>query len=258
MQQSFRKRHLLAVAACWFGIVISPSAAFACSLVEFQDDGRYVGGSLVEQIARKADTIQIVTVKAKYLVRRTFIEGDWYLQFGDRDVPEGHPEFIDEFVFELAPVETLKIGGDPSGPIYENHPRMAGYDPSVFRRTPEGTAAPGARHPNSLPDWLLDRPGDDGYAFIGAAEGTGLGGGECSSPYVLEVGQTFVALRDSIGRLYPASGAFPLKVDVRFVGGSGRAESLALNMQSLIPVNGPDDPFLSRLRQAVAADGPDR
>lgn len=228
--------------------------AGACSLVSFADNGRYVGGNLVSQVSAKADTIQIVRVTAKHLVRRTYSSGSWYLEFGDLDVPAHMPQFRDEFVFALSVVETLKNETPAGGVIYENSLRIAGYDSSVFGASASDEVEPGGPvpHPNRLPAWLLDRPGDEGYAFIGAAEGAGLGGGECSSPYFLEVGQTFVALRDSIGRLYPASGAFPLTLDAEFATERRRRERLALNMQSLVPISGPDDPFVARVREALA------
>jgi hypothetical protein len=234
--------------ACAVVTASAGGSASACSLVKFEDDGRYVGGDLPTQIATKADTVQIVRVTAKYLVSRTYSQGEWYLRFGDTDVPEGRPEFIDEFVFALEPVETLKAGGDPSDFVYEQHLRVRGFGRELFRRAGADTS-----YPNRLPDWVSDRPGEGGYAFISASEDAGLGGGECSGPYALEVGQILLALRDSIGRLYPASGAFPLKIDAEFLTGQRRQERLTLNMQSLIPINGPDDAFVARLRQALAA-----
>lgn len=248
-------RRLLALAFTASVFAFAQPAA-ACSLVSFRDNGQYVGGDLTAQIAAKADTIQIVTVKTRRLVHRTFTQGEWYLQFGDTDVPEGRPEYTDVFAFELEPVETLKVGGSPVDFLYEKELRIAGYDPGVFGSTPQGESSVPASHPNSLPVWLLERPGDGGYAFIGAAEGSGLGGGECAEPYFLEVGQTLVALRDSLGRLYPADGAFPLPIEAEFRLPNGRANKVTLNMQSLIPINGPDDPFLGRLRLALAASRP--
>lgn len=244
---------LLGLLACAFTLVVAEPAA-ACSLVSYSNNGRYIGGDLASQISTKADTIQIVRVTAKHLVRRTYSRGAWYVDFGDFDVPNDRPEFTDEFVFELSVVETLKDGPRPPEFLYENSPRILGYDRSAFRDLIADASedVDTQSHPNSLPIWLLDRPGDHGYAFIGAAEGSGLGGGECSSPYMLDVGQTLVALRDSMGRLYPAAGAFPLEIDVEFATGQRRNRRFALNMQSLVPVSGPDDPFVGRLRQALA------
>lgn len=238
------------VALAWSALAASGSgSATACSLAKFGDNGRYIGGDLPTQIATNANTIQVVKVTAKYLVRRTYSEGDWYLQSGDTDVPEGYPEYTDEFVFKLEPVETLKAGQPVPDYLQDGDLRIRGFSPAVL---PE-TMPPASRSTiNDLPDWLPDRPGDEGYVFIGASEESGLGGGECARPYVLEVGQTLLALRDSIGRLYPASGAFPLKIETEFLAGR-RRERLTLNMQSLIPINGPEDAFVARLRQALAA-----
>lgn len=234
------------------GAVAAGGTADACSLVSYSDNGRYLGGDLLAQVTAKADTIQIVKVSAKHLVSRTYTDGDWYLRFGDTSVPAGMPDYTDEFVFELDPVETLKIGSGSSGPVYENHLRIRGYGPEALQGWGEEETQSAFR-PNALPDWLLERPGNDGYAFIGASDDAGLGGGECSSPYVLEVGQTLVAFRDSLGRLYPASGAFPLEIDVEFRAGRQKRR-FNLNMQSLVPIAGPDDAFVAHLRQALAAD----
>ena len=243
--------------ACAMTLMVAEPAA-ACSLVNYADNGRYIGGDLTSQISTKADTIQIVRVTAKHLIRRTYSRGEWYLNFGDFDVPNDRPEFTDEFVFELSVVETLKDGPRPPEFLYENSPRILGYDRSALEDSSgdEPAELDPALHLNRLPVWLLERPGDGGYAFIGAAEGSGLGGGECSSPYLLEVGQTLVALRDSLGRLYPDSGAFPLKIDVEFATGQPGRRRFSLNMQSLVPVSGPDDPFLVRLREAIARRNP--
>lgn len=247
-------RPLLGLLACAFTLMAAEPAA-ACSLVSYTNNGRYIGGDLTSQISTKADTIQIVRVTAKHLIRRTYSRGEWYLNFGDFDVPNDRPEFTDEFVFELSVVETLKDGPRPEEFLYESSPRILGYDRSALRDLIADASedVDAQSHPNSLPIWLLDRPGDDGYAFIGAAEGSGLGGGECFSPYMLDVGQTLVALRDSMGRLYPAVGAFPLEIDVEFATGQRRNRRFALNMQSLVPVSGLDDPFVARLREALGS-----
>jgi len=234
------------------GAAVAGGTADACSLVSYADNGRYVGGDLLAQVTAKADTIQIVRVSAKHLVSRTYTEGDWYLRFGDRNVPADFPEYIDEFVFELDPVETLKIGSAASDPVYENHLRIRGYGPEALRGF-GGEEAQSDLRPNALPEWLLERPGNDGHAFIGASDDAGLGGGGCFSPYVLEVGQTLVAFRDSLGRLYPASGAFPLEIEVEFRAGRQKRR-FNLNMQSLVPVTGPEDAFVAQLRRALSAN----
>lgn len=230
---------------CGLAAVSVGGAANACSLVRFGDNGQYVGGDLPTQIAAKADTVQIVRVVGKYLVRRTYSEGEWYLSFGNTEVPEGYPEFIDEFVFALEPVETLRRGADPTDFAYERDLRIRGFGPVAAERLPPA-------HPNALPGWLSESPGRDGYVFIGASEHAGLGGGECAGPYMLEVGQTLLAFRDSIGRLYPSSGAFPLKIDVSFLTNQRQREEFAINMQSLIPISGSDDPFVASIREALA------
>ena len=228
--------------------------ATACSLPEYEDNGRYVGGDLVSQIVSKADTIQIVRVTGRHVVSRTYSEGQWYLSTGETDVPEHQPEYIDQYVYELSVVEPLKGATDTASFLYEDHPRVLAYGATeVFEAYGRETQASAVRaHPNRLPEWLTDRPGNEGTAFTGGAEvGAGLGLGECTGPYFLDVGQTFIALRDNIGRLYPASGAFPLRIDTEFRSG-GRRVRMSFNMQSLIPTTGDDDPFLMSLRQHLA------
>ncbi len=233
--------------------IVSPPAN-ACSLPRYQDNGRYVGGDLVSQIASKADTIQIVRVTGRHIVSRSYSEGQWYLSTGETNVPEHQPEYVDQFVLELSVVETLKGATDTASFLYEDHPRVLAYGATEIFEAYRGNTEAGAvrLHPNRLPDWLPERPGDDGMAFTGGAEaGAGLGLGECTGPYFLDVGQTFIALRDNIGRLYPASGGYPLRIDTEFRSRE-RRERMSFNMQSLIPTSGADDPFLTRLRERLA------
>jgi len=224
----------------------------ACSLVHHLDDGRYRGGNLITQIAAKAEVIQVVQVRAKHIVTRTYSLGSWYLDTGELDIPDRFPEYVDQFVFEFEVIDTLKgaLASEPG--LIDKNPRILGYESTVFGSGAYPVPPPDSvPHPNRLPDWLFDRPAVDGYAFIGADEDAGLGGGECASPYFLEVGQMLVALRRSDGRLYPASGGFPLEIDVDFATERGRRERGHLNMQTLIPITGMDDPFLGQLRQAT-------
>lgn len=244
--------HGLALVVLLIFSLASVSTAAACSLAQFADDGRYVGGSLIEQIAAKADHIEIVRVSRRYLVQRTYTQGQRFLAFGDAAVPADFPEFTDFFVFELEPVEVLKEGLERNIGFDLKALRIGGYDTGVWGDSSEIANEAGS-HPNTLPVWLFERPGNDGYAFIGASEENGLGSGECTTPYLLEVGQTFIALRDSLGRLYPLSGAFPLKIDVEFGVHGRRADRFSFNMQSLIPINGLDDPFLTGLRHTLSA-----
>jgi hypothetical protein len=230
--------------------VFFASVANACSLIAFDDDGRYVGGDLVSQIAAKADTIQIVRVAARHILRRTYSKGDWYLQFGNLDTPKNEPEFVDEYAFELSVVETLRAKTPARAGYYENHPRIRGYDATeLLEASSNGrTVRP---PPNQLPVWAFDHPGHDRMVFIGASESAGLGLGECSSPYFLSLGQKLVALRDSMGRLYPMIGAFPLTIDAEFRQNQ-RKVRVPFNMQSLVPIDGANDIFLLKLRQALS------
>ncbi|HYD86628.1 MAG TPA: hypothetical protein VEA80_04075 [Vitreimonas sp.] len=226
--------------------------AKACSLPAYEDDGRYVGGDLITQIARKADTIQIVRVTARHLVWRTYTEGEWYLRNGDTNVPDHEPEYVDQFVYALSVVETLKGATDTASFLYEQNPRILAYGATELFQAYGRQADAVASHPNRLPDWLPERPGDNGTAFTGGAtQEAGLGLGECNGPYFVDVGQTFIALRDNIGRLYPSSGGFPLTIDAEFRS-RGLRERVSFNMQSLIPIRDNTDPLLTRLREALA------
>lgn len=250
-----RTRGPILAAAVLLAAGVFAEPVVACSLVQHADNGRYLGGGLVAQISAKAELIQIVRVRAKHVVTRTYSLGSWYLDTGETDVPDGYPDYVDQFVFELEIVDTLK--GELDGPAWaiERNPRILGYDHSLFGSGAYPVAPSSSMHPNRLPDWLFDRPGDQGYAFIGANENSGLGGGECAAPYFLEVGQTLVALRRSDGRLYPTNSAFPLEIDTEFAIGEGRQRRGHLNMQSLIPIIGSDDSFVVRLREAIATGG---
>lgn len=231
-------------------------SASACSLPTYADDGRYVGGDLVAQIARKADTIQIVRATARHIVRRTYSEGDWYYRFGGTNVPDTWPEYIDEFVYELTVLETLKGGAQAAFDHYESDPRILAYGARELRgASRQESLATERTSPNALPEGLLERPGHDGMAFTGGAqEGAGLGLGPCNGPYAIDVDQTFIALRDSMGRLYSGYGRWgpTLPIDVEFRSQSGKRERFAFNVQSLVPVEGDSDSFLTRLRDALA------
>lgn len=241
---------LIAATVCLAAGSFQP--AVACSLVHYADNGRYVGGNLVTQIAAKADLVQLVRVTERRVVTRTYSLGSWYLQFGDTDVPVREPEYVDYFVFTLEAVDTLKGTLEPEPWLIEDPLRVAGYDFSVFGSGAYPVSPEGRPHPNSLPAWVFHRPANDGYAFIGASEDAGLGSGECSSPYFLEVGQLFVALRRSDGRLYPSSGGFPLEIDVELKPERGPRRRESINMQSLIPITSADDPLIVSLREAIA------
>ena len=252
MAQQLFTRHLPAL-ACALGLMLTGNAVQACSLVHYADNGRYVGGNLVTQIAARTDLIQLVRVTEKRIVTRTYSLGSWYLDFGDTELPDHQPEYIDHFVFTLEAVDTLKGSLRPEPWLIEDPLRVVGYDFSLFGSGAYPASSEDWFHPNQLPAWLLDRPANDGYAFIGASQNAGLGGGECFSPYFLEVGQLFIALRMSDGRLYPSHGGFPLEIDVDLVQQEGPRRREVLLMQSLIPISGPDDPFLTQVRAARAA-----
>ena len=241
---------LITATVCLAAGAVQP--AVACTLVKYADNGRYVGGNLVTQIAAKADLIQLVRVTEQRVVTRTYSLGSWYMEYGDTDFPDQLPEYVDHFVFTLEAVDTLKGSLEPEPWLLEVPLRVAGYEFSVFGSRAYPVPLEGAAlHPNRLPEWVFYRPADDGYAFIPASEDAGLGSGECSSPYFLEVGQLFVALRMSDGRLYPPGGGFPLEIDVELDQEQGPRGRESLNMQSLIPVRSVDDPLIATLRRTI-------
>ncbi|WP_395943128.1 hypothetical protein [Brevundimonas sp.] len=248
--QTSKRIGSIVAAVCGGVIIVMGGTANACSVMTFADNGRYVGGDLTTQIAAKAESIQIVRVAARHLVNRTYSEGSWYLNYGDLKVPSDYPEYTDEFVFKLEPVETLKVGRPLPDYLQAGDLRVRGYSPAALPVEIQPTSWATI---NALPDWLPDRPGDQGFAFIAASDTAGLGGGECARPYILEVGQTLLAFRNSNGTLYPASGGFPLQIDVEFRTQNRARERFSLNMQSLVPINDPEDAFVARLRQALAS-----
>lgn len=207
----------------------------------------------MDQIVRGADTIQIVEVIRRDIVTRSYTAGGHFLSFGARDVPEGWPEFIDTYAYELTVAETLKGGVPSNADFYEDVLRVRGFGLEDLRVS-LGEFAFEDRHPNALPAWVLEHPANDGFLFLPADEWAELGGGGCHLPYLLDIGQRLVAFRDSMGRLYPSDGAFPLAVNLTIGTGDGQREAFEMTIQSLIPINGPDDTFLTRLRSALPAD----
>src|SRR5262249_50616296 len=155
------------------------------TLIGYADSGRYVGGDLATQVARKADTIQVVRIAARHLYRRTYSEGESYLQVGPGQAPDNRPDFVNEYVYELAVVETLKGAAQAGSEYYENHPRILAYDAGEWRdfaRQHNATWLVPETF-NELPGWLTTQPGHDGMAFTGGAEeGAGLGSGQCNAP----------------------------------------------------------------------------
>jgi hypothetical protein len=59
----------LAIAVC--AAAAFATSADACLPLLYRDPGQYVGGSLAEQIARKAVTIQIVRATGRHLADRS-------------------------------------------------------------------------------------------------------------------------------------------------------------------------------------------
>lgn len=239
------------VVACWalmLSVLMAP--AEACSSIKYNDDGRYIGGDLVTQIARKADTIQIMRATARHTVTRTYALGEWYLNYGNADLPKWQPEYVDEFVYELTVVETLKGSASPADDVlYEQHPRILAYGANETRRDRAAAGVPVEGVFNALPEGIFDRPGHNGYPFRRAQERNEIFG-NCQSPYVIDVGQTFIALRDTSGRFRP------LPIDVEFVTKADGPKRFTIDMQLLVPIIGDQDVFLVRLRSALA--GKDR
>jgi hypothetical protein len=148
-------------------LTITSDEVAACSLQQFADNGRYVGGDLVVQAVRKADTIQIVRAESRRLFRRTYSDGQWFLQFGRNDVPEIMTEYVDEFVYEFVVVETIKGGPNINPDFYEQPPRIRAYGLPEWRdfyrrRNLDSTTD---FRPNALPEYVLITPGHDGYVF---------------------------------------------------------------------------------------------
>ena len=101
--------------------------------------------------------------------------------------------------------------------------------------------------------WQRSRVTTAGRSLVERRKARDSGSGQCNGPYLIEVGETFVVFRDSIGRFYPSGmmATNALSIDAEFRTERGRRERTSFNMQTLVPSTGNDDSFLARLRSAL-------
>jgi len=261
------------------GIAISALAVFvtsadACIPLVLRDQGRYVGGDLAEQIARKAATIQIVRATERHLLSRTdrsaeafYASGEWpdESEYEPMWAP-GRYRYVYVYVFEV--IETLK-GGEfqrdvvdqgllriMSEPLEEEHSsdiRDVFERPWIFPLS--RLDVPGARlDPDVPPGATIRNRGALKYAALPMDYRPAGQGGDCTGEFRLAIGDTYVVLRNEHGRPYFA-GAGPelgggLPIEAQF--GDGTAtQKMTLHAPALVRLSGPDDQYLIRLRDAL-------
>ncbi|MCX7357707.1 MAG: hypothetical protein NT015_06145 [Alphaproteobacteria bacterium] len=210
----------------------------------FRGGGRYVGGDLVTQIAERAQTIQIVRV-----VHRMPIGAD------------SRGATIYAFQFEVIETLAQRRNGLAPGPFsldgYERIRSVPTHD--GFRTRDEGEI------------WLspeaLDRPGGaDGYFILQTPGPEHPSRSSCDLPMYVELGEEFVVLRQSNGRLYAfdrflAPGdhdeqdtvSLPIYYSYHASSRNTRSSSAEVTVAPpLVRIESRQDAFLVRLRAALA------
>ncbi len=178
---------VLALAA----FVVASGEARACTPIRYADDGHYVGGDLVEQVAEKAHTIQIVHARARHLLTRHFTRTE-SLWWNGRPTERRGPSHRDIYVFELEVEETLK-GGDFGTPQTQAREILV-------RARDERTDPHLWISYNYMLAMMMERPGHDGmFLEIAAVDPEQGGAGSCYSPLSMRVGHRYLILRDERG-----------------------------------------------------------
>jgi len=228
-------------------VLMAPSAS-ACSMAPvFRDGGRYVGGDLTAQIAETAETIQIVRA-----VHRMPIG----VAPGDRRI----------YAFQFEVVATL---AHPAAfwP-WDRRAAPGAFSLDGFERIRSVPTPDGYRTQDAVEIWLprdaVDRPGTlDGFWQLHAPGPVHLNGSSCGWPMHVELGEEFVVLRQASGALYAfesfanldlvEEGAQPLLIAFAY---NAHSQVIDTNpAPPLVRIESRDDPFLVRLRAALASEG---
>ena len=220
-----------AIAAMW------TVPAIACTPIRFEGRFTYEGGDLATQLARRANTIQIVRVTSIGAEPLDLPQRDWLYDTPPR-------------AFTLTVEETLAARSEPPRTL-----TAYGYDDALasvqVNDAPfEGVEEAFVAHPRG---WLnvgaLTDP-----AILGAPDEAGSGA-PCSWRPQLRVGDLYVALSDGHGALYHTIGRGALNADdpnaFRVSVERDGGERAVWPAPSLIRVVGSSDSFVVRLREAI-------
>jgi hypothetical protein len=249
------------------------TSADACLPIAYSDHGRYVGGDLAEQIARKAATIQIVRATERHLLSRTdrsaeafYTRGEWpdESQYEPMWAP-GRYRYVYVYVFEV--VETLK-GGEFQRDVVDQSLLRIMSEPMEEERSRDIRGVfqrpwifplsrldfPGARLDRDVPPGATIRNrGPPTYAALPMDYRPAGQGGGCTGEFRLAIGETYVVLRDEHGRPYFADWSEPgggLPIEAKF-GDRTEGWEMTFNAPALVRIVGADDPYLIRLRAAL-------
>lgn len=216
--------------------------------MQYSDDGAYVGGTLAEQIASRAHTIQIVRARARHLMATHYprVEAYWFGREWPRRAGFWRDRRRDIYVFELEVEATLKGGGQPP-------------DRPILVR-----AIDGRRDPQL---WLsfehmlhaqLDRPGRDGFAWNLAAVDPDSET-SCHVALAMRVGERYLVLRDERGDVLSPQFDWNrteferyLPIDVAFTQQDGERRQFTVWAPGVLRMDSSATELAARIRTALA------
>lgn len=245
MTRQGRRRFLHGLLVLFAAGAAFAAPARACLPVLYADDGAYVGGSLAQQIAQRAHTIQIARARTRHLMATYYpdVESYWYSgQWRSADVTERGPRRRDLYVFDLEIEATLKGGVFRDETPARVRAYDEGHDPQLWPSL------------NYMLGQSLARPGWQGAAWNLAAVDP-ESETSCHVALTMRVGERYLILRDDAGRVLSparldAEWGNTLPINVEFTeldGGQARFTVWAPGVMRL------DEPAQALVRQVQAA-----
>lgn len=224
------------------GLSFAPRAN-ACTPLRYVDEVSYADGDLAEQIVSRAHTIQIVEVRARYLLARYDTRAELFWQTG-RWRPDGPAvsRYREIYVFEMEAVETLKGGAAENMPIRARALAL-GDDPTLWQSL------------GAMVGMILDAPSRDGMVIRPVAVDP-YSATSCSSALALREGDRYLILRDERGNILTPTyedgewrNALPISLR-----NEGNGETFDIQAPGMMEVSPATSEFIARIRAALQAN----